>query len=182
MRPRWEARFIEGGQSRCSTLQQPFLALSAPLCTPLQNGPPGRQAEWLGNNDLATRGIWLTLVNQNMRAGEAIAEALDRTRTDWNIREFTTLPGRGSQLTTVRGVGQGRARSRSRRPARPKEQARRDNSQRNTLKGGSRVCKFYNNGRCNNGARCPDEHACWKKLADGSECRGSHPGNKCKKT
>ena len=148
-------------------------------------GPPGRQAEWLENKDLATRGIWLTLVNQNMPAAEALAEALDRTRTDWNSREFTTLPGRDSQLTTtVRAPGQGRARSRSRRAApRAKQQARKENSAgyRGTLKGGSRVCKFYNNGRCNKGARCPDEHACWKKLADGSECRGNHPGNKCKK-
>jgi hypothetical protein len=92
---------VESALHRGRTLQMFDLAtaLSYPqraLMHATAKGPPGRQAEWLENKDLATRGIWLTLVNQNMPAAEALAEALDRTRTDWNSREFTTLPGRDS--------------------------------------------------------------------------------------
>ena len=81
----------------------------------LAKAPPHQRLRWLENKDVLTRGAWLTLVNRQMPAGEALRIALDDHRMDWQSKDLSTLPGFDSRYVDGQDDDMGGAGNRQRR-------------------------------------------------------------------
>ena len=144
--------------------------------------------EWLTRLDLMTRGRMATLVRQNWSADAALTQAQKMHYMDWRTFQGISSESRdfGQEVEAPQSAGgspQGQKRPRRETPDRrrslpgspakpyvPKTESWQTFSQ---TKGGTRLCKPWNDARGCHNKKCKDLHACDVRKTDGTMCGSS---------
>ena len=126
--------------------------------------------KWLERNDLLTRGKMATYVRRGYPAQVALGEALRECHLEW--RSLAIQPALETPEPRQR-----RARSpepAGEQPSAPSKRARLLKSDHHKtvsmIKGGSKLCKKWNDGRGCDDPKCPNLHQCDVKLQSGAAC------------